>query len=143
MPFNLSLDYYKEANMLRPTLIISSLFFVIACSNYDFSSNLDKENFTEYFKPSEVPIYEKSQLADLDYTFISMVEGSSCQEEQHDRPADIKEARTKARINAADLKANGIVIQSCLNFEPDDTCLSNVICYARAIKVHSPEQAAE
>lgn len=127
--------------MLRPILIISSLFLVIACSNYDFSSNLDKENFTEYFKPSEVTMYEKSQLADLDYTFISMVEGSSCQEEQNDLPANIKDARTKARIHAADLNANGIVIQSCLNFEPDDTCLSNVICYARAIKVHLPEKA--
>ncbi|WP_354622827.1 Rcs stress response system protein RcsF [Psychromonas sp. MME2] len=126
--------------MLRSTLCICALIFTTACSNYDFTSNLDKENFTDYFKPSEVTIYSKEQLPKLDYTFIATVEGSSCQEEANDRPADIKEARTKARIQAADLNANGIVIQSCLSFEADETCLSNIICYAQAIHVNLPEE---
>ena len=110
-----------------------------ACSNFEFSSNLDKENFTEYFKPSQVTIYEKSQLTGLDYTFIGTVEGSSCQEEANDRPADIKQARTNARIQAANLNANGIVFQSCLTFPADSSCISNIICYARALDVTLPE----
>ena len=126
--------------MLRIILIISTVLSLNACSNYDFSSNLDKENFDEYFKPSQVTIYDKSQLATLDYSFIAAVEGSSCQEEDNDRPADIKQARTNARIHAADLHANGIVFQACLTFEADSNCISNIICYARALSVNLPEQ---
>ena len=100
--------------MLRITLIASGAFLLSACSHFQFSSNLDKDNFSEYFKPSQVTVYEKSQLTGVDHTFIAAVEGSSCQEEVNDRPADIKQARTHARIQAANLDANGIVFQTCL-----------------------------
>ena len=115
-----------------------ALFSALAlsgCSNYQFSSNLDKENFDEYFKPSQVTVYSKSDLKDLEYQLLGVVEGSSCQEEANQIPADMAEARTNARINAANMNANGIVFQSCLNFEADETCHSNIICYARAIAV--------
>jgi len=117
---------------------LSALLAIIAlsgCSSYQFSSNLDKENFDEYFKPSQVTVYSKAELNDLDYQFLGSVEGSSCQEEENDRPADIKEARTNARINAADMHANAIVFHSCLNFPADKVCVSNVICYGRAFAV--------
>ncbi len=131
---------YKEFLMLRIFVISSFTLLLSACSNFEFSSNLDKDNFSEYFKPSQVTVYEKSQLAGLDYTFIGAVEGSSCQEEENDRPADIKQARTNARIRAAELNANGIVFQSCLTFEADSSCISNIICYARALDITLPEQ---
>lgn len=121
--------------MLRFIIISFTAFLTTACSNFDFSSNIDKQNFDDYFKPSEVTVYEKSQLQDLDYKFIAAVDGSSCQEEEKDRPADIREARTNARIKAAEMKANGIVFQTCLTFERDASCISNIICYGRAIKV--------
>lgn len=126
--------------MLRFLTVSCFMIFLTACSNLHFSSNLDKENFDEYFKPSQVVVYTKSQLAELDYTFIAAVEGSSCQEEEKDLPADIKEARTQARINAANLHANGIVFQQCLTFEADAACVSNIICYGRAIDVALPDQ---
>jgi len=110
-----------------------------ACSNYQFSSNLDKENFDAYFKPSQVTVYQKSDLVNLDYQLIAAVEGSSCQETKNDIPADLKDARTQARINAADMNANGIVFQSCLTFEADQTCLSNIICYGQALNVDVSE----
>lgn len=132
---SLAPSIYKEHLMLRFIIISFTAFLTTACSNFDFSSNIDKQNFDDYFKPSEVTVYEKSQLQDLDYKFIAAVDGSSCQEEEKDRPADIREARTNARIKAAEMKANGIVFQTCLTFERDASCISNIICYGRAIKV--------
>ena len=116
-------------------ITLLSVIALSGCSSYQFSSNLDKENFDEYFKPSQVTVYSKSDLKDLDYQLIGAVEGSSCQEEKNQLPADIKQARTNARINASNMHANGIVFQSCLNFDADATCLSNIICYGRAIDV--------
>ncbi len=120
------------------TIRLSALFSILlisGCSNYQFSSNLDKENFDAYFKPSQVTIYNKSELASLDYQLLGAVEGSSCQQEVNDIPADIKQARTNARINANNMGANGIVFQSCIDFEEDKSCISNIICYARALDV--------
>lgn len=118
----------------RFTAVLAALF-LSGCSNYPFSSNLDKENFETYFKPSQVTVYEKSDLADLNYQSIGAVDGSSCQTDEHQLPADIKEARTNARINAANMNANGIVFQSCLTFEADKSCVSNIICYGQALDV--------
>jgi len=126
--------------MLRFIIISFTAILLTACSNFEFSSNIDKQNFDDYFKPSKVTVYEKSRLQDLDYQFIGAVEGSSCQEKEKDRPADIKEARTNARINAVEMNANGIVFQSCLTFKKDKACVSNIICYGRAIKVRLPDK---
>ncbi|MEH6451985.1 MAG: Rcs stress response system protein RcsF [Psychromonas sp.] len=124
--------------MLRFLILFCCSLFLTACSNFDYSTNLDKENFDEYFKPSQVTVYEKDQLDDLDYQFIRAVEGSSCQEEPNDRPADIKVARTNARIHAANIDANGIVFQSCISFPEDKSCITNIICYAQALDVSFP-----
>jgi RcsF protein len=122
------------------------LFFILgvallstACSNVHFSSNVDKENFETYFAPSSVVVYEKDDLEDLDFQVLGAVEGSSCQTKDNAVPADIREARTKARIHAADLNANGVVFQSCISFKEDKTCITNVICYGRALNVMKDE----
>ena len=120
-------------------IIIVFIALVSGCADYAFHSNLDKENFDNYFKPSHVIVYDKKQLLDLEYTILSAVEGSSCQESEIDIPANKRDARTKARINAADMNANGIIFHSCLNIEQDETCISNVICYGRALDVEIPE----
>jgi len=121
--------------MMRFILVLGFSILLSACSHFEFSSNMDKDNFNQYFKPSQVIIYEKSELNKLDYAFIGAVEGSSCQAEENDRAADIKQARTNARIKAADLYANGIVFQSCITFPADAVCKSNIICYGQAIHV--------
>ncbi|MCG6202721.1 Rcs stress response system protein RcsF [Psychromonas antarctica] len=125
--------------MLRIFVVSSCTLLLSACSHFQFSSNLDKDNFSNYFKPSQVTVYEKDQLIGLDYVFIASVTGSSCQESVNDRPADIKQARTNARISAAELHANAIVFQSCLTFEPDQSCISNIICYAQAFDISPPQ----
>lgn len=119
--------------------IIAFIVFISGCSQYLFTSNLDKKNFEEYFKPSQVTVYEKSELANLNHTTLGAIDGSSCQEEEKDLPASIEEARTNARINAADMRANGILFQTCLNFEPDNFCVSNIICYGQALNVNTSD----
>lgn len=116
-------------------IIIAFALFLSACTNYHFSSNIDKENFDEYFRPSQVVIYKKDDLLSMEYAVLGSVEGSSCQEDEIDMPADSKIARTNARINAYEMNANGIVFQSCINFPRDETCVTNVICYGRALDV--------
>ncbi|MEG3755944.1 Rcs stress response system protein RcsF [Psychromonas arctica] len=119
-------------------LILILLILIAGCSDYQLHSNVDKENFETYFKPSKVTVYDKQQLLDLEYTVLGAVEGSSCQIDEIDLPASEAEARTEARINAADMNANGVVFQSCINFERDESCVSNVICYGRALDVAEP-----
>jgi len=131
---------YKEYSMLRLLLLGCCALLLTACSHFQSSSNLSKQNFDTYFTPSQVPIYEKDQLLNLDYEVIGAVEGSSCQISKNDLPADIREARTHARINAAALHANGVSFQSCINFKPDDVCLSNIICYGRALSISSVDK---
>jgi len=131
---------YKEYFMFRCFFILCSALLLSACSNFQFSSNLDKENFETYFEPSKVTVYEKSELADLNYDVIAAVEGSSCQIEEKNPIADIRDARTQARINAAKLNANGIVFQTCITFEKDSSCISNIICYGRALDVDTSNE---
>jgi RcsF protein len=131
---------YKEYSMLRFILLICTILSLSACSHFQFSTNLDKNKFAEYFQPSQVTIYNKNELVDLDYDVLGAVEGSSCQIKKIDPPSDIREARTNARINAAKAKANGIVFQSCITFEPDESCISNIICYGRALKVRAANE---
>jgi len=119
-------------------LAIGFISLLSGCSNYQFNSNLDKKNFDEYFKPSQVTIYNKAELADLKYEILGSVDGSSCQQEVNDIPANVKEARTTARINAANMHANGIIFQTCLSFIQDNICVSNIICYGQALKVTLP-----
>ena len=121
-------------------IFLTLIALLPGCSNFSFSSNVDKENFDNYFKPSKVTVYSKNDLLDLEYTVLGSVEGSSCQVKDINIPADIKEARTKARINAAEMNANGVVFQSCLSFKKDESCVSNIICYGRALDVVIPAQ---
>jgi len=123
--------------MMRLLFISLFLVFIGGCSHFEYSTNVSKKNFEQYFKPSQVRVYKKSDLKNLDYNIIGAVDGSSCQQKENDLPASEREARTNARVNAANMHANGIVFQTCLTIKPDKTCLSNIICYARGLDVIS------
>ncbi len=120
-------------------LIIVLGLFLSGCSNYSFNSNLDKENFDEYFKPSQVKVYEKTDLTDKQYLFVATVEGESCQRDDRDPVATPADARTQARLAAADTGANGIIFNACITLTEDSICQASVVCYAKAIKVAEPE----
>nr|WP_285817648.1 Rcs stress response system protein RcsF [Echinimonas agarilytica] len=123
-------------------MLLACATTLVGCANnYDVSTNLDKENFTEYFKPSQVQVFESDQIPS-GYKNIGSIEGMSCQQAENDVPAATADARTQARIAAANLKANGIVIDVCeteYNTESPQ-CLTLVTCYARALAVPSQSQ---
>ncbi|RJG47626.1 Rcs stress response system protein RcsF [Motilimonas pumila] len=112
----------------------AALALLTGCSNFSFDSNLDKENFDEYFKPSQVQVYEKEQLEDKQYIHLTTIEGSVCQESERDPVPTLADARTQARIAAAEVGANGIIFKSCIETS-DDYCMAASICYGQAIKV--------
>jgi len=105
------------------------------CSGYEVNTNLDRENFSDYFKPSQVTVYERQQLQSLNYQRLGTVEGESCQSSQLDPPPSEADARTEARRRAAELGANGLWIDQCLQVEPNKDCIALLVCYGQAIKV--------
>ena len=123
-------------------LILGASILLAACSSqYAFNSNLDSEAINEYFKASDVKVYQGSEQPNGPYRVIGLVEGESCQALANDVPASHGEARTQARRKAADLKANGIIIKKCALLptdkakgKSDQGCYSKVICIAQAIK---------
>ncbi|AQS37260.1 hypothetical protein Sps_02101 [Shewanella psychrophila] len=125
------------------TLLISALVILLsACAGeYKFNSNLNGEVIDDYFKASDVPVYDNTTAPNLPYEIIGLVEGETCQEQANDAPATISEARTAARRAAADKGANGLVIKKCLVFEEyDQGCFSRAICVGQAIKTPVTEQ---
>ncbi len=89
-------------------LILMMPLIASGCADFAFNSNLDKENFDEYFKPGGVRIYEQNQLADLNYLYLGTVEGESCQADANQAVPNAGEARTLARRRVADMGGNGV-----------------------------------
>lgn len=110
------------------------------CSGYSFHTNLDKENFTEYFKPGSVTLIDKAQMAKLDYQVLGTVEGTSCQEEANQPVPVIGDARTEARRRTADLGGNALVLSQCLELQQTPGCLASITCYGQAMLVREPQQ---
>lgn len=133
----------KHSIKLALSLGVSVL--LTACStNYAFNSNLDSTAIKEYFKASDVQVYQDGVSPNAAYKIIGLVEGESCQALANDAPASQGEARTQARKKAADLQANGIIIKKCALIPSDNSavksaqgCYSKVICVGQAIKTAS------
>ncbi|MCE2570800.1 Rcs stress response system protein RcsF [Motilimonas eburnea] len=121
----------RKTTLLSTCILVS---FVSGCSNYRFHSNVDKENFEQYFKPSQVKVYEKAELAELNYIPLTTVEGSVCKQLEHEAKPTFADARTQARLAAADAGANGIIFSSCIETQ-DEVCIEATLCYGQAIKV--------
>lgn len=121
----------------RPSLLVLTL--LAGCSGYSFHTNLDKENFTEYFKPGSVNLVTEEQIADLDYRILGTVEGNACQQETRDPAPTEGDARTDARIKTADLGGNGLIISKCLTLDATPGCVSSVVCYGQALNVVEPK----
>ncbi|MBC8674461.1 exopolysaccharide biosynthesis protein [Aeromonas hydrophila] len=116
-------------------LILMMPLIASGCADFAFNSNLDKENFDEYFKPGSVQIYEQGQLADLNYLYLGTVEGESCQSDAKQPIPNAGEARTLARRRVADMGGNGVTFDKCAEFSDTPGCLKRVICYGQALKV--------
>ncbi|MFT6976704.1 MAG: RcsF protein [Shewanella psychromarinicola] len=122
---------------LKPIFIVSGIALLLsACaSDYTFKSNLDSKNINDYFKASDVQLYEGNQLPKGPFAVLGLVEGEACQESSQDAPPQMAVARTNARRAAADLGANGFVVKSCFIIaEADTSCFSRALCVGQAIK---------
>ena len=109
----------------------------------DISTNLDRENFKNYFSPSKVKIVASEKDFIGKYKFLALVEGESCQEKVHHAPPNEIDARTEARKKAYKLEANAIIFSQCVMIEEDKAakyCVASTVCYGRAYKVEQVEK---
>tara|TARA_R110001583_G_C5603795_1_gene404738 strand:- start:685 stop:1110 length:426 start_codon:yes stop_codon:yes gene_type:complete len=131
-----------------PLVLTLTATFIASCSNNYVSTNLDKENFSDYFSASNVKIYKSEQDINARYQFIGSVEGQDCQIKAHHALPDEVNARTQARQQAFDIKANAVVFSSCALLSQEQLaqlshsndaqqCHAIVICYAKAYAVES------
>ena len=115
--------------------LLAGTVLLNACQDVSFESNLSPQNFTEYAKPATVDVYSSEELANHRYRSLGMVSGLACQETEDDFIARESEARTDARIKAANMGANGIVFGKCVRLEKTAACNVSVTCYGEAFKV--------
>ncbi|MBL4898923.1 MAG: hypothetical protein JKX76_04635, partial [Colwellia sp.] len=78
-------------------LALTTLALITGCSSRYVSTNLDKENFSDYFSASKVEIYRSEQDIKNHYQFVGVVEGQDCQIKSHLAAPDEINARTQAR----------------------------------------------
>ncbi|WDE01372.1 Rcs stress response system protein RcsF [Thalassomonas actiniarum] len=119
------------------TLTVSFLAAALlgGCSSqYQVSTNLDEENFREYFSPTRVKIYQNEQEFPGDHRYIGLVEGQDCQLKPHHAAADEINARTEARRQADEKKANAVIFTGCTEIKSAQ-CISLRVCYAKAYQV--------
>jgi len=115
----------------------------VSCSlNYQVTTNLDKENFQQYYAPTSVKIYQSEQEFDSAYQFIGAVEGQDCQSKAHLASPDEIIARTRARAQAFEKNANAVIFTGCALISDDKSskqCISTLVCYGKAYIV-SPQK---
>lgn len=127
---------------ITAALIVSLLAAGCAKIN-DISTNLDRDNFKNYFAPTKVKIVESEKDFTGKYQFIGLVEGESCQEKSHHAAPNEIDARTEARRQAYKLDANAIIFSQCVIIEEDKAakyCLASTVCYGRAYKVEQDKK---
>jgi len=112
----------------------------VSCSlNYQVTTNLDKENFQQYYAPTSVKIYQSEQEFDSAYQFIGAVEGQDCQSKAHLASPDEIIARTRARAQAFEKNANAVIFTGCALISDDKSskqCISTLVCYGKAYIVN-------
>jgi RcsF protein len=115
-------------------LILMMPLIASGCADFAFNSNLDKENFDEYFKPGSVQIYEQGQLADLNYLYLGTVEGESCQSDAK-QPIPTPARPVPWPAAAWPTWAQRRHLRQVRRIQRHPGCLKQVICYGQALKV--------
>jgi RcsF protein len=134
----------KINNQNQKFTTLLATFLLISCnSNYTVSTNLDSDNFKDYFSPGQVTIFQSEKDMVKRYKFIGLVEGEDCQLKSHHAAPDEINARTHARKQAFEREANAIVFTGCATINDTNTnqqpqkqqCLSTLVCYGKAYQV--------
>lgn len=129
-------------------IILTTSILITSCSNRYVSTNLDQENFEQYFSASKVKIYNSEKDINARYQFIDSVEGQDCQIKPHHAIPDEINARTRARQKAFEKNANGVVFSGCALLTQDQLaqlsksndaqqCHAIIICYAKAYAIET------
>ncbi len=119
---------------MKNILLIAIASCILAgCTGYSFQSNLNPNNFKEYYKPSAVDVVTDEDLQGKPYKSKGMVTGLSCQAKQSDAVATDADARTDARLKAVDKNANAIRFKKCVRLENTPACIVSWSCYADAL----------
>lgn len=105
------------------------------CANWGFNSNVSPEGIKDYYKGDGVALYTKEQLVEQNYVTLGSVEGEACQVKTAEAPPKTADARADIRRRAADMGANGLLLDSCIHFNDMPGCIAQVLCSGQAIKV--------
>ncbi|EKT4485958.1 MULTISPECIES: Rcs stress response system protein RcsF [Shewanella] len=126
---------------MKPIFLSTLVLLLGGCAGeYSFNSNLDSQAIQEYFKPSEVQLFDGSRPTGQ-YEVLGLVEGNACQSELDGVPASMADARTEARRAAADMKANGLIIKNCVETqEAAAGCYTSAMCVGQAIRLATPKE---
>lgn len=112
---------------------------VVGCSWFTFSTNIDPQNFTEYYKASLVKQYSKEDLQSIeDYEDLGTVDGISCQVSEEEPTPSEKLAQRDLLEKSYDLGANAIIMGKCIELEATLHCIREYTCYGQALKVKEP-----
>jgi RcsF protein len=117
-------------------LTTSALLLLGGCAGeYRFNSNLDAKAIDDYFKASDVRLFEGNNQPDGPFESLGLVEGEACQAQATDVPPTLADARTEVRRAAADKGATGLIIKQCRLFdETAQGCITRAFCIGQAIK---------
>ena len=116
-----------------PCMISASLLG--GCSWFSFSTNVDPENFREYFKASGVTEISRAEMASLaDYDDLGMVEASDCMATEEDAAPSKGNAMKSLLENASDKGADAVAGARCVTVTDTLQCKEEITCYAQAIK---------
>jgi RcsF protein len=127
-----------NSNKIKLALSISTITLSACSTQYTVSTNLDKENFKSYFSHSQVRVVEDEKDFMGRFKLIGMVEGQNCQAKNHHAAPNEIAARTQARRQAFEQKANAIIFSGCalINDEQSNKqCIASVVCYGKAYQV--------
>jgi len=130
-------------NILRSIVATTALILSACSTQYTVSTNLDKENFQNYFSHAQVEVVKDEQELTGRYKLIGLVEGQSCQAKPHHAAPDKIAARTNARRQAFRQQANAIIFTGCALI-PDDKvnrqCVATMVCYGKAYQVEKSQE---
>jgi len=108
---------------------------ISGCANhYTFSSNLDRQNFEQYFAPSHVKVFPNASDLPMNSQYLGVIEGQDCQAKVHLAEPSMTIAKTDALRNAYAKKANAVVFTGCASVSTKQ-CVQQLICYGEAYQL--------
>ena len=105
------------------------------CAGWGFNSNVSPDGIKDYYKGDGVQLYSKADLEGVNYVTLGSVEGEACQIKADEAPPKEADARASVRRRAADMGANGILMDRCIRFDDMPGCIEQVLCSGQALKV--------